>query len=56
MYKDNIKIIRSLLKMHILKTKHIKLKRDIDEFYVSPEHLEKCGYEVLTCHYRYGKN
>ena len=28
------------------------MRRDIDEFIVSPEHLDKCSYEVLTCHYR----
>ena len=43
-------IIRSLLKTHFVKTKHIKIRRDIDEFLVSPKHLEKCSYEVLTNH------
>ena len=47
------RIIRSLLKTHFVKTKHIKMRRDIDEFFVSPEHLEKSSYEVLTRHHRY---
>ena len=46
-------IIRSLLKTHFVKTKHIKMRRDIDELFVSPEHLEKCSYGVLTRHHRY---
>ena len=25
----------------------------IKQFYVSPEHLEKCSCEVLTCDHRY---
>ena len=43
-------IIRSLLKTHFVRNKHIKTRRNIDEFFVSPEHLEKCSYEVLTSH------
>ena len=46
-------IIRSLLKTHFVKTKHIKMRRDTSEFFVSPEHLKKCSYEVLTRHYRH---
>ena len=34
--------------MHVVKTKHIKMRRNIDELFVSPEHSEKCSYEVLT--------
>ena len=45
------RIIRSLLKTHFVKTKHIKMRRDIDELFVSPEHLDKCSYEVLTRHH-----
>ena len=46
-------IIRNLLKTHFVKTKRITMRRDIEEFFVSPEHLDKCSYEVLTQHYRY---
>ena len=28
------------------------MRMDIDEFFVSSEHLEKCSYEVLTRHHR----
>ena len=34
------RIIRSLLKTHLVKTKHIKMRMDIDELFVSPEHSE----------------
>ena len=47
------RIIRSLLKTHFIKTKHIKMRSDIDEFLVPPEHLEKCRYKVLTRDQRY---
>ena len=47
------RIIRSLLKTHFVKTKHIKMRRDIDDFFVPPKHLEKCSYEVLTRHRRH---
>ena len=46
-------IIGSLLKTHFVKTKHIKMRRDINEFFVSPEHLQKWSYEVLTRHHQY---
>ena len=46
-------IIKSLLKAHFVKIKHIKMRRDIDELFVSPKHLQKCSYEVLTRHHRY---
>ena len=36
------RINRSLLiKRIFVKTKHIKMRRDIDDLYVSPEHLAK---------------
>ena len=47
------RIIRSLLKSHVVKTKHIKIRRDIDELFVSSEHSVKCSYKVLTRHHRY---
>ena len=47
------RIIRSLLKTHFIKTKHMKMRRDIDELFVSPEHLVKCSYEVLTRHHQH---
>ena len=46
-------LIRRLLKRHFVKTKHIEMRRDIGDFLVSPEHLEKCSYEVLTRHYQH---
>ena len=46
------RVITSLSKTHFIKTKHIKRRRDFDELSVSPEHLEKCSYEVLMRHYR----
>ena len=46
-------IIRSLLNTYFVKTKHIKMRRNIDELFVSPEHLKKYSYEVLTRHHRY---
>ena len=39
------RITRSLLKTHVVKTKYIKMRRDIDASSVSREHLEKCSYE-----------
>ena len=39
--------------MHVVKTKHIKMRKDIDELFVSPEHSAKCSYEVLTRDHRY---
>ena len=42
-----IEYFRSLSKTHFVKTKHIKMRRDIDQFFVSTEHLEKCRYKVL---------
>ena len=39
--------------MYVVKTKHIQMRRDIDEFSVSPEHLEKRSYKVWMRHYRY---
>ena len=33
--------IGSRLKMHFVVTKHIKMRRDIDELFVPPEHSAK---------------
>ena len=38
--------------MYLVKTKHIRKRRDMVELFVSPEQLEKCTYDVLTRHYR----
>ena len=46
-------IIRSLLKTHVIMNKHINMRRDINELFVSHEPSAKCSYEVLTCHHRY---
>ena len=42
---------RSGVKTHVVKTKHIKMRRDTDELFASPEHSAKCSYEVLTHDY-----
>ena len=42
-----------MLKTNFVKTRHIKMRREIDESFVSPEHLEKCSYKVFTSHHRY---
>ena len=39
---------RNLLKTHFVNIKHIKMGRNIDEFFVSPTHSIQLSYEVLT--------
>ena len=45
------RIIKSLLKIHFVKTKHIKMRGDIDEF-LSLLNSWKNWFEVLTRNHR----
>ena len=40
-------------KTHVVKNKHITMRRDIDKLFVSPEHSAKGSYGVLTRDHRY---